>query len=80
VPVSGTADNPQELGDVALSYDTCLAEAAAQGKPVDHHVTHLIIHGVLHLLGYDHQTDADAALMEGIEMRALADLGISNPY
>lgn len=69
-----------DLGDIALAHGVCHAEAAAGAlDPVDH-VTHLVIHGLLHLLGYDHQTDADAALMEGIERRVLGTLGISDPY
>ena len=69
-----------ELGDVALAFETCLAEATAQGKPFADHLAHLIVHGALHLLGYDHETGPDAALMEGIEIRALARLGIPDPY
>ncbi len=69
-----------ELGDIAISYDTCLREAGAAGKPFDHHVTHLVIHGVLHLLGYDHIRDKDATLMEGIETAILGKLGIPDPY
>ena len=69
-----------ELGDVALAYETCAAEAEAQGKPLGSHASHLIVHGILHLLGYDHETEADAALMEGIETRTLARLGIPDPY
>ncbi|MFT6168859.1 MAG: putative rRNA maturation factor [Celeribacter sp.] len=69
-----------ELGDIAISYDTCAAEAAAAGKPIEHHVTHLIVHGILHLLGYDHINDADAALMENLETELLETLGIPDPY
>ncbi len=68
------------LGDIALAYETCAAEALAQGKSMADHVTHLIVHGVLHLLGYDHIEDEDAALMEGHEVRILATLGIFSPY
>jgi probable rRNA maturation factor len=68
------------LGDIAISYDTCVAEAGAAGKSMPNHVTHLLVHGCLHLLGYDHETDADATRMEGIEVQALAKLGIDNPY
>lgn len=68
------------LGDLALSYDTCAREAAAQGKSLEHHVTHLIVHGVLHLLGYDHTRDADADLMEGCERKILGNMGIDDPY
>ncbi|MFN3647914.1 MAG: rRNA maturation RNase YbeY, partial [Gemmobacter sp.] len=80
LPEPGDSDDPAELGDIAIAWGVCQAEAAAQGKPFAHHVTHLIAHGVLHLLGYDHMTEEDAALMEGIEVRALARLGIANPY
>lgn len=68
------------LGDVALAYETCAREAEEQGKALKDHVTHLILHGTLHLLGYDHETDADAALMERIETEVLAELGIPDPY
>lgn len=81
-PVTPTAgpDGMIELGDIAVSYDTCHAEALAAERPMQAHVTHLIIHGVLHLLGYDHTTDADAALMERIEVEILGKLGWDNPY
>lgn len=69
-----------ELGDIALAYDTCAAEAAAQGKPLSDHVTHLIVHGTLHLLGFDHESDAEAAEMEGIEVQILARLDLPDPY
>ena len=68
------------LGDIAISYDTCVREAAEAGKPLADHTRHLIIHGLLHLLGYDHIRDRDAALMEGIEALLLGKLGIANPY
>ena len=80
LPEPGDADDPVELGDIAIAWGVCQAEAAGQGKAFADHVTHLIAHGVLHLLGYDHMTDEDAALMEGIEVRALARLGIADPY
>lgn len=69
-----------ELGDIAISYDTCLKESTEAGKPFADHVTHLLVHGLLHLLGYDHIDDQDAALMEGIEVEVLGKLGINNPY
>lgn len=69
-----------ELGDIAISYDTCIAEAEAADKPVSDHVTHLLIHGVLHLLGYDHISDQDAAIMQALEAEVLGKLGISDPY
>lgn len=69
-----------ELGDIAISYDTCDAEARDAGKPFEHHVTHLTVHGILHLLGYDHISDADASLMEQLESELLETLGIPDPY
>lgn len=69
-----------ELGDIAISYDTCLAEAEAQGKPFADHVTHLIVHAILHLAGYDHEAEADAETMEDAERSILAGLGIPDPY
>ncbi|MEL6599980.1 MAG: rRNA maturation RNase YbeY [Pseudomonadota bacterium] len=68
------------LGDIALAYETCIREAREQGKPIEDHLTHLILHATLHLLGYDHTHAADAALMEGLERKALAQLGIPDPY
>lgn len=69
-----------EIGDIALSYETCAREAAEHGKSVHDHVTHLVLHGFLHLLGYDHENDEDATVMEGLEIKALETLGIENPY
>lgn len=69
-----------ELGDIAISYDTCAREAEAAGKPIAEHVTHLMVHGVLHLLGYDHIRDKDATLMEGLETVILGKMGIADPY
>ncbi|NSY40964.1 rRNA maturation RNase YbeY [Leisingera sp. ANG59] len=68
------------LGDIAISYDTCAREAVEAGKSLADHTRHLIIHGLLHLLGYDHIRDRDAALMEGIEILLLGKLGVANPY
>ena len=79
-PEPGEADDPESLGDIAIAYDTCAREAAEAGKPVADHVTHLIVHGVLHLLGYDHIRDGDAARMEATEVAILASLGVSDPY
>jgi len=70
----------EELGDIAISYDTCLREAQAGNKPINEHITHLLIHGLLHLLGYDHISDQDAAIMQGLEVELLGKLGISDPY
>jgi len=73
--------NPeQHLGDLALAYETCAREAAEQGKPLAAHLQHLVAHGVLHLLGYDHMTDPEAQEMEGLERVVLASLGVSDPY
>lgn len=69
-----------ELGDIAIAYETCTAEANAQQKPFDHHVLHLLVHGFLHLLGYDHISDADAAVMERIEVEILKEMNIPDPY
>lgn len=69
-----------ELGDLALAYETCAREAAEAKTPLEAHLTHLLIHGTLHLLGFDHETDADAALMEGLEIEILATLNMANPY
>lgn len=68
------------LGDIALARETVEKEASAQHLTVERRFAHLFAHGVLHLLGYDHQTDADAELMEGLERRALAAMGIPDPY
>jgi probable rRNA maturation factor len=76
----GDAHDPEELGDIAIAWETCAREAAEQGKALETHVTHLLVHATLHLLGYDHQNDEDAALMEGTEIRVLARLGVANPY
>ncbi len=69
-----------ELGDIAISYDTCLREAEAGQITFEDHLTHLLIHSCLHLLGYDHETDVDAARMEGLETKLLETLGIADPY
>lgn len=74
------APTEEELGDIAISYDTCAREAEAQGKAFEAHVTHLIVHGTLHLLGYDHESERDAALMEGLEVEILGNLGLGDPY
>jgi probable rRNA maturation factor len=73
--------NPERfLGDIALAYGVCAREASEQGKPLKNHLQHLVAHGVLHLLGYDHETDAQADEMEGLERAVLAGLGIPDPY
>ena len=80
LPEPGETDDPEPLGDIAIAWETCAREAEEQGKPMADHVTHLLVHGVLHLLGYDHVEDEDAPLMEGLEVRILASLGVSDPY
>lgn len=69
-----------ELGDVALAYETCAREARTQRKELGAHVRHLVVHGTLHLLGFDHETDADAFEMEARERRVLRRLGVADPY
>lgn len=68
------------LGDIVLAYGVCAAEATEQSKTLRNHLTHLVVHGVLHLLGRDHQDDAGAEAMEGEERAVLARLGVSDPY
>jgi probable rRNA maturation factor len=68
------------LGDIVLAYGVCAAEALERQVSVGDHATHLIVHGVLHLLGYDHQGDAEAEAMEEMERAALRDLGLHDPY
>jgi probable rRNA maturation factor len=68
------------LGDVIVAYETVAAEADAEGKPFADHLTHLVVHGILHLLGYDHMTKRDAELMEQRETLILARLGVPDPY
>ena len=68
------------LGDVALAHGVCVREAEAQGKPLAAHLAHLTAHGVLHLLGYDHDAEAEAEEMEGLERVIMAGLGVPDPY
>jgi probable rRNA maturation factor len=73
--------NPEgHLGDIALAFGVCAREATEQGKPLAHHLQHLVAHGVLHLVGYDHEIDAEAEHMEGLERVILAGLGVPDPY
>ena len=74
------ADGTIELGDIAIAYETCAAEAEESGLSLEHYATHLVVHGVLHLYGYDHERDPDATLMESIETEILGNLGIEDPY
>lgn len=80
LPEEGEPPFREELGDIAIAWETCEREAAEAGKPLADHVTHLIIHGTLHLLGYDHVREEDGDLMEATEVRILARLGLSDPY
>lgn len=79
-PDPGDPDNPVALGDIALALGVCRAEAAAAGKPFSDHLTHLVVHATLHLLGHDHETEPEADLMESCERAILAGLGIPDPY
>ncbi len=76
-PASGLQ---QGLGDIALAYETCFREAEDEGKTLADHLTHLVIHGTLHLLGHDHESDAEAEAMEALEIAILVRLGIADPY
>ena len=73
-------DAPRMLGDIAIAYETMRREADEEQKPFDHHLSHLAVHGFLHLIGYDHENDADAETMESLETEILAQLGIPDPY
>ena len=82
-PMAGESDlaGAPLLGDIVLAHGVCAAEAAAKSVPIATHAAHLLVHGALHLLGYDHETgEADAEEMEEIERRALAAIGIADPY
>jgi len=78
---SGKPQHPSPyIGDIVIAYQTTAREAVAEGKPFDHHLAHLAIHGFLHLLGYDHENDRDAETMERLERRILARLAVPDPY
>ena len=79
-PAGWPAEAPRPLGDLVICAPLVASEAAAQGKARLDHWAHLVIHGTLHLLGYDHEDAADAERMESLEIRVLAGLGIENPY
>ncbi|MFS8036289.1 rRNA maturation RNase YbeY [Xanthobacter sp. AM11] len=74
------SDAPQPLGDIIVALETVRAEAAAEAKAAAHHLSHLVVHGTLHLMGYDHMNDDEAEEMEALERRILAGLGIDDPY
>jgi len=71
---------PAPLGDIVIAYETTAAEATAEDKPFLHHLAHLAVHGFLHLIGHDHQSDRDADAMEALERKILARLGVPDPY
>jgi probable rRNA maturation factor len=71
---------PKFLGDIAIAFETTRREAEAEGKTILHHLSHLAVHGFLHLLGYDHESDAEAERMERLERSILAELDIADPY
>src|SRR6266446_2075481 len=78
---AGTPDDaPRMLGDIAIAFETTRKEADDEQKPFDHHLSHLAVHGFLHLIGYDHEKDDDAEAMESLEAEILAQLGIPNPH
>jgi probable rRNA maturation factor len=77
-PASANPEN--HLGDIALAHGVCAREAAEQGKSLEQHLAHLVVHGVLHLLGYDHETDGEAEAMEALERSILKSLGVPDPY
>jgi probable rRNA maturation factor len=81
-PASGHEpdDAPRMLGDIAIAYETTRREADDEQKPFSHHLGHLAVHGFLHLVGYDHETDGEAEVMESLEREILATLGIPDPY
>jgi len=80
-PAAGApAAAPRMLGDIAIAYETTRKEADDEEKPFDHHLSHLAVHGFLHLIGYDHEKDDDAEAMEDLEREILAQLGIPDPY
>lgn len=76
----GEAPADMELGDIAIAFETCRREAVEQGKPFEAHLTHLLVHATLHLLGHDHIDDWEAERMEALEVQILAGLGFPNPY
>jgi probable rRNA maturation factor len=77
---SEPGDAPRMLGDIAIAYETTRREADEEQKPFDHHLSHLAVHGFLHLIGYDHENDDDAEDMESLEREILSQLGIPDPY
>ena len=79
-PVGEAHGEPSPLGDIVLAGETVIEEAKLKGIPAADHAAHLVVHGMLHLLGFDHERDADAERMEALETKVLAGLGIADPY
>src|SRR3954470_19393083 len=79
-PAGAPSDAPRMLGDIAIAFLTTRREADDEQKPFDHHLSHLAVHGFLHLIGYDHENDMQAEAMETLERTILAELGIPDPY
>src|SRR6185295_5224841 len=79
-PAALRGDSPVHLGDIAIAYETVAREAESEGKPLAHHLSHLAVHGFLHLLGYDHESEPEAEAMERQERAILARLRIPDPY
>ncbi len=79
-PLSRSAANFRSIGDIVLAHQTVAAEARSEGKPFAHHLAHLAVHGFLHLLGYDHDSERKAATMERLEREILRRLAIPDPY
>lgn len=79
-PFGGAHGEPSPIGDIVLAGETVIEEAKRKSIPAADHATHLVVHGMLHLLGFDHERDADAERMEALETKVLAGLGITDPY
>jgi probable rRNA maturation factor len=79
-PTPGRLEEKLLLGDIVIAHETVAREAAEQGKRFEDHTAHMIIHGFLHLIGYDHETSGEADVMETLERRIAATLGLSDPY
>jgi probable rRNA maturation factor len=77
---AASSGQPKTLGDIVIAFETTAREAAAEGKPLKHHLAHLAVHGFLHLVGYDHEKARDAKKMESLEVEILAGLGVPDPY
>lgn len=80
LPVHGIESGTRFLGDIVMAAETVAREASEMGIPREHHILHLTVHGLLHLLGYDHETEADADVMEALESKLMASLGVADPH